>query len=49
MVIAERNQVYEVNNSEKKKMSLKGICVSITELKKPTHIGRSHGFGVPDL
>jgi hypothetical protein len=25
------------------------VCVCITELKKPTHIGRSHGFGVPDL
>jgi hypothetical protein len=27
MVIADRNQVYEVNNSEKKKMSLKGMCM----------------------
>jgi hypothetical protein len=27
MVITDKNQVYKVNNSEKKKMSLKGMCM----------------------
>ena len=27
MIIADRNKLYEVNNSEKKEMSLKGMCM----------------------
>jgi hypothetical protein len=27
MVITDKNQVYKVNNSEKKKMNLKGMCM----------------------